>query len=189
MILSDRSIREAVSSGRLKIEPFDETALGPSSLDLRLSPRLRVFHTHKVSHVDVKVSADISEVIEIDEENGFVVHPGEFILGSTVESFVLPSDLAAKLEGRSSLGRLGLIIHATAGFVDPGFFGELTFEISNVSELPIKIYPKMRIAQICFFEMSTPVEKPYGQKSSQKYQNQKGPTESRIYLEFKKTAS
>jgi dCTP deaminase len=185
MILSDQDIIKAVKDGWIVIDPFDSACVQPSSYDLHLTGELLVFDNHRVGVVDVRKRAEVSHLVTIDEKEGFVLHPGEFILGSTVECFKIPSDLAAKLEGKSSLGRLGLIIHATAGFVDPGFEGQLTFEISNISRLPIRIYPGMKIAQICFFRMTSPAKTPYGSKKlGSKYKGQKGPTGSRIYLDF-----
>jgi len=186
MILSDKDILQRVKRGDLKIEPFDESFVQPSTVDLHLSEELRVFDNWEIGVIDVKEKCDVSRVIKISSD-GFIIHPGEFLLGSTVEKITLPDDLAGKLEGRSSLGRLGLVIHATAGYVDPGFSGWLTFELSNLSRLPIKIYPQMKIAQICFFQMSSPVLHPYGSKElGSKYQGQKGPTASRVWLDFKK---
>lgn len=187
MILSDQDIAKAVKEGRIGIEPFDPNCLQPSSYDLHLGERILVFDNHRVGVVDVREDIEVSRLVRIDERDGLIIHPGEFVLGSTLESFRIPSNLAAKIEGRSSLGRLGLIVHATAGFVDPGFEGELTFEISNISRLPIRIYPKMRIAQICFFKMSSPARTPYGsRKLGSKYKGQKGPTRSKIHLDFER---
>lgn len=183
MILSDLSILGETKNKHLIIDPFNRKYLQPSSYDVALASSFRVFQNHKVTYVDVKKKEDVSELIDIGKRGSFIIHPREFILGNTIEKFALPNYLAGKLEGRSSLGRLGLIIHATAGYVDPGFQGQLTFEISNISNLPIKIYAGMRIAQICFFQMTTPVKRPYGQADN-KYQGQKGPTESRIFEEF-----
>lgn len=186
MILSDRDILNRIKGGDLKIEPFYSRAVQPSTVDLRLDDKIRVFDNWEVEMVDVKKKDDPSRVVKV-EKSGFVVHPGEFLLGATQEKITLPDNLAAKLEGRSSIGRLGLIIHATAGYVDPGFSGWLTFEISNISRLPIKIYPGMKIAQLCFFQMSSPVRHLYGSKqTNNKYQGQKGPTSSRVYLDFKR---
>jgi dCTP deaminase len=186
MILSDQDILKRIERGDLKIEPFDSSFLQPSTLDLHLSDELRVFNNWEIGIIDLKERKDPSKIIRIGSE-GFIIHPGEFVLGSTMERVTLPNDLAAKLEGRSSFGRLGLIIHATAGYVDPGFSGWLTLEISNISRLPIRIYPKTRIAQICFIQMSSSVMNPYGsEKLKSKYQGQKGPTESRAWMEFEK---
>lgn len=186
MILSDKHILERIKKGEIIIEPFDETCVQPSTIDLHLSDEVRVFDNWEIGVVDTRVKSDASRLVKVSPE-GFIIHPNEFLLGSTVEKITLPDDIAAKLEGRSSLGRLGLVIHATAGYVDPGFYGWLTFEISNLSRLPIKIYPKMKMAQICFFQMSSPVLKPYGSKNlGSKYQGQKGPTASRVWMDFVK---
>jgi len=184
MILSDKDILEKIQEGDLKIEPFDPSCVQPSTVDLHLSPEVRVFNNWEIGVVDLKQKNDSSRSVRI-EPQGFIIHPGEFLLGATTEKISLPDDIAAKLEGRSSLGRLGLIIHATAGYVDPGFSGWLTFEISNISRLPIRAYPEMKIAQICFFRMSTKVLRPYGSKGlKSKYQGQKGPTPSKFWMDF-----
>ena len=185
MILSDKDILEKIKKGEIKIEPFDRNCVQPSTVNLHLSSEIRVFDNWQHGVVDVKEKVDVSRLIKIKKE-GFIIHPGEFLLGSTVEKITLPNDIAAKLEGRSSLGRLGLVVHATAGYVDPGFSGWLTFELSNLSRLPIRVYPGMKIAQICFFQMSSPVLRPYGSKGlGSKYQGQKGPTASRAWMDFK----
>jgi len=184
MILSDGDIKKALRDRKLVIEPFDEGCVQPSSYDLKLANEVRVFDNHKAGEIDVRKKQDVSRKIEISGE-GFVLHPGEFILGSTVEGFKIPTDLAGKLEGKSSLARLGLVIHATAGYVDPGFEGQLTFEISNISRLPIRLYGGMKVAQICFVKMSSPAQIPYGSKKlGSKYFGQKGPTASKVYLNF-----
>lgn len=186
MILSDKDILLRIQKGEIKIQPFDKNCVQPSTVDLHLAPELRVFDNWQTGVVDVKEKVDVSRLVKIGKE-GFIVHPGEFLLGATVEKISLPDDIAAKLEGRSSLGRLGLIIHATAGYVDPGFSGWLTFELSNLSRLPIRIYSRMKIAQICFFQMSSKVLHPYGSKGlGSKYQGQKGPTASKSWMDFKK---
>ena len=186
MILSDRDIIKAIKSQHLVIDPFEDECVQPSSYDLHLAREVLVFDSHKTAVVDVKEKTEVTRLVQLDEE-GFVLHPQEFILGSTEEFFKIPADLAAKLEGKSSLGRLGLVIHATAGYVDPGFEGQLTFEISNISRLPIKIYPRMKIAQICFFQMTSPARVPYGsRKLGSKYKGQRGPTPSKVYLNFQK---
>lgn len=186
MILSDKDILDYLEKGKIKIEPFDKSCLQPSTVDLHLADEVRVFDNWEVGVIDVYKKQDVSRLVKIKKE-GFILHPGEFILGSTKEKITLGNEVAGKLEGRSSLGRLGLVIHATAGYVDPGFSGWLTFEISNISRLPIKIYPNLRIAQICFFKMSSPVLYPYGSKKlGSKYQGQKGPTASRVWLDFQK---
>ena len=186
MILSDRSIREGIESGRIEIEPFDESCLQPSSVDLHVDRKFRTFHNARYPFIDVKVDMpDLTELIEVEGESPFILHPGEFVLGSTLERVRLPDDLVARLEGKSSLGRLGLLIHSTAGYVDPGWDGFLTLELSNVANLPITIYPGMKIGQISFFRLTTPAERPYGAKGrGSKYQGQSGPTASRFFEEF-----
>ncbi len=185
MILSDRDIIKRVRQGTLVIDPFREEHVQPSTVDLQLESKVRIFNNFELGVIDLRQKDDPTKEVKIGKK-GFIIHPNEFLLGSTVERFKIPLDLAAKIEGRSSLGRLGLIIHATAGYVDPGFSGDITFEISNISRTPIKIYAGMRIAQICFFQMSSPVEHPYGSKKlGSKYQGQKGPTSSRAWKDFK----
>ena len=188
MILSDRSIREALAAGRIVVEPLDDRDVQPSSVDLRLDKYFRVFRTDTTPFIDPKEpQEDLTEIVEMSESNAFILHPGEFVLGSTIERVVLPDDLVARLEGKSSLGRLGLLIHSTAGFVDAGWDGHLTLELSNVANLPIALYPGMKIGQISFFEMTTAAEHPYGSKEKgSKYQGQRGPTPSRYYLNFRK---
>jgi dCTP deaminase len=181
VVLSDRTIREEIAAGRLVIEPFDEAYLQPSSIDLRIAPEFRVFHNNRRPYIDVRsANDDLTEVVAIPEDEPFILHPGEFVLGSTVERVALPDDLVARLEGKSSLGRLGLLIHSTAGYIDPGFDGTITLELSNVARLPISIYPGMAIGQISFLQMTTPVERPYRGK----YQGQRGPTASSFHKEF-----
>jgi dCTP deaminase len=186
MILSDRSIREEIALGRVEIDPYDEACVQPSSVDLRVDRRFRTFHNARYPFIDVKKEmAGLTELVEVEGEEPFILHPGEFVLGSTLERVRLPDDLVARLEGKSSLGRLGLLIHSTAGYVDPGWDGYLTLELSNVANLPITIYPGMKIGQISFFRLSTAAERPYGsQDSGSKYQGQRGPTASRFYEEF-----
>jgi len=189
MILSDKDILEKIKKGEIKIDPFDKSCVQPSTVDLHLGGEVRVFDSWQTGVVDVCQKVDVSRVVKIKKE-GFIIHPGEFLLGSTVEKIALPNNIAAKLEGRSSLGRLGLVVHATAGYVDPGFSGWLTFELSNLSRLPIRVYPGMKIAQICFFQMSSPVLHPYGSKKlGSKYQGQKGPTASRAWMDFRNERS
>ncbi len=187
MILSDRSMREALDAGRIVIDPLDEGAVQPSSVDLRLARTFRVFRNHTLSHIDVKQDvSELTTVVEADEDDPFILHPGEFVLGATLERVVLPNDLVARLEGKSSLGRLGLLIHSTAGFVDPGFAGQLTLELSNVANLPITLYPGMRIGQISFQQMTTPADVPYGSgKLGSKYHDQSGPVPSRYWENFR----
>ena len=186
MILSDRSIREALAAGRIVIDPLDERAIQPSSVDLRLDRFFRVFRNDTTPFIDPKhAQEDLTELVEVDDGRAFILHPGEFVLGSTLESVGLPADLVARIEGKSSLGRLGLLVHATAGFVDAGFDGYLTLELSNVANLPIALYPGMKIGQISFLQMTTAAERPYGSdETGSKYQGQRGPTPSRSYLNF-----
>ncbi|MGH2756322.1 MAG: dCTP deaminase, partial [Actinomycetota bacterium] len=177
MILSDRDIRAAIASGEISIEPFDDRNVQPASVDLHADRFFRTFHNARHPFIDVKVAMDdLTEVVEVKEEEAFILHPGEFVLGSTVEHVKLPDDLVARLEGKSSLGRLGLLIHSTAGFVDAGFEGHLTLELSNVANLPITIYHGMKIGQISFMQMSEPASTPYGAgELGSKYQGQRGP--------------
>jgi dCTP deaminase len=187
MILSDISIRKALAEGRIIIDPLMDGAVQPSSVDLRTDRFFRVFRNDTTPFIDPKLpQEDLTELVEVAEGNAFILHPGEFVLGSTLERVALPDDLVARLEGKSSLGRLGLLIHSTAGFVDAGWDGHLTLELSNVANLPIAIYPGMKIGQISFLQMTTPAENPYGSdKTGSKYQGQRGPTPSRYYLNFR----
>ena len=189
MILSDRTIREELQAGRIVIDPLDERAVQPSSVDLRLGRFFRVFLNHTTRVIDVKENQeDLTPLVEIKEDDVFVLHPGEFVLGSTAERVQLPNDLVARLEGKSSLGRLGLLIHSTAGFVDAGWNGHLTLELSNVANLPITLYPNMKIGQISFLKMTTPADVPYGSAAvGSKYQGQQGPTPSRYYENFRES--
>ena len=186
MILSDRDIRTAIAAGEIGIEPFDERDVQPSSVDLHVDRFFRTFHNARHPFIDVKLPMDdLTEVVEVKEEEAFILHPGEFVLGSTMEYVKLPNHLVARLEGKSSLGRLGLLIHSTAGYVDPGFEGHLTLELSNVANLPITIYPNMKIGQISFFQLTSEAENPYGSGAvGSKYQGQRGPTPSRYYANF-----
>jgi dCTP deaminase len=186
VILSDRTIKEELAAKRVVIEPFDERALQPSSVDLRIDRYFRVFRNHAMGHIDVRQNLEeLTELVEVPVDDVFILHPGEFVLGSTLERVQLPDDLVARLEGKSSLGRLGLLIHSTAGFVDAGWDGQLTLELSNVATLPITLYPGMRIGQISFIRMSTPADKPYGTDSLySKYQGQRGPIPSRYWENF-----
>ena len=186
MILSDHDIREAIASGAVGIEPFEPDDVQPSSVDLHVDRYFRTFHNARHPFIDVKKPMDdLTELVEVREDEAFILHPGEFVLGSTREYVRLPHDLVARLEGKSSLGRLGLLIHSTAGYVDPGFEGHLTLELSNVANLPITIYPGMRIGQISFFRLSSPADNPYGSsKIGSKYQGQRGPTPSRYFENF-----
>ena len=185
MILSDRTIREQVEAGRIVIDPFDPDCVQPSSVDLHVDAEFRVFRNNRYPFIDVKQAQDLTELVEVKPDEAFILHPGEFVLGSTLERVAIPDDLVARLEGKSSLGRLGLLIHSTAGYVDPGWDGYLTLELSNVANLPITIYPGMKIGQISFFQLTTPADTPYG-SAGNKYQGQRGPTASRIHEEFSK---
>src|SRR3954452_7390048 len=191
MVLSDRTIRSEIESGRLEFDPFDPSMIQPSSVDVRVDRRFRVFHNAKYPFIDVrKEMEDLTELVEVDPEKPFILHPGEFVLGQTLERVRLPDDLVARLEGKSSLGRLGLLIHSTAGFVDAGFEGNLTLELSNVANLPITIYHGMPIGQISFMRMDGPVETPYGSREAgSKYQGQAEPTPSRFFENFQTAES
>ena len=186
MILSDGDIRKEIAGGRIGIEPFDETCVQPSSVDLHVDAQFRVFANSRYPYIDVrKEMPDLTELVESTGDEPFILHPGEFVLGSTLERVRIPDDLVARLEGKSSLGRLGLLIHSTAGYVDPGGDGYLTLELSNVANLPITIYPGMKIGQISFIRLTTPAEVPYGSRATRsKYQGQRGPTASRFFEEF-----
>jgi dCTP deaminase len=188
VILSDRSLRDAIAAGRLVVEPLDDDAIQPSSIDVRLDNRFRVFYTARHPYIDVKQPMeDLTELVEVKPDDAFILHPGEFVLGSTLEEIGIPPDLAARLEGKSSLGRLGLLTHSTAGFLDPGFRGHVTLELSNVANLPITLYPGMRIGQIALFQLTTPADRPYGSGgTTSKYQGQQGPTPSRYWENFKR---
>ncbi|MET0562637.1 MAG: dCTP deaminase [Gaiellaceae bacterium] len=186
MILSDRSIREELQAGRIVIDPLDERCIQPSSVDLHVDSLFRVFRNDTTPYIDPReAQEDLTELVDVKEGGSFILHPGEFVLGSTLERVALPNDLVARLEGKSSLGRLGLLIHSTAGFVDAGWDGHLTLELSNVANLPIALYPGMKIGQISFLRMTTAADVPYGSASTgSKYQGQRGPTPSRYYLNF-----
>jgi len=187
VVLSDKSIREELERGGIVIEPLGEGALQPSSVDVRVDRYFRVFRNDTTPFIDPKqAQEDLTELVEVSDDGAFILHPGEFVLGSTLERVALGPDLVARLEGKSSLGRLGLLIHSTAGFVDAGWDGHLTLELSNVANLPIAIYPGMKIGQVSFLRMSTEAEQPYGAEAAKsKYQGQRGPTPSRYYLNFK----
>ena len=184
MILSDRDIRAYIESGRITIDPFDPACVQPSSVDLHVDSQFRVFANSRYPFIDVREEMpDLTELVEVKPDEPFILHPGEFVLGSTLERVAIPDDLVARLEGKSSLGRLGLLIHSTAGYVDPGWDGYLTLELSNVANLPITIYPSMKIGQISFFRLTSPAESPYG-SAGNKYQGQRGPTPSRFFRDF-----
>jgi dCTP deaminase len=189
MLLSDRDIRAALDTGRLGIEPFDAAMVQPSSIDVRLDRFFRVFNNARYTHIDpARQQDDLTTLVEPADEEPFVLHPGEFVLGSTLEVVRIPDDLAARLEGKSSLGRLGLLTHSTAGFVDPGFSGHITLELSNVANLPITLWPGMKIGQLCLFGLSSPAEHPSGSAVyGSRYQDQRGPTPSRSFRNFTRT--
>jgi dCTP deaminase len=186
VVLSDRSIRQEIEDGRIVIDPYEERLIQPSSVDVRVDRRFRVFRNSRYPFIDVRKPMDeLTEPVEVEGEEPFILHPGEFVLGQTLERVTLPDDLVARLEGKSSLGRLGLLIHSTAGFIDPGFGGNITLELSNVANLPITIYHGMPIGQISFMRMDQAVENPYGaRRNASKYQGQAEPTPSRFYLNF-----
>ncbi|NIJ14989.1 dCTP deaminase [Saccharomonospora amisosensis] len=186
MLLSDRDLRKALEAGRLGVDPFDPAMVQPSSIDVRLDRFFRVFDNSKYTHIDPKLRQDeLTSLVEKDGEDAFVLHPGEFVLASTFEIVTLPDDLAGRLEGKSSLGRLGLLTHSTAGFIDPGFTGHITLELSNVANLPITLWPGMKIGQLCLFQLSSAAEFPYGSaRVGSRYQGQRGPTPSRAYRNF-----
>jgi len=186
MLLSDRDIREQLESGRVGLDPLDLGMIQPSSIDVRLDKYFRLFDNHKYPFIDPREDQpELTRLVEIADGEPFILHPVEFVLGSTYELVTLPDDIAARLEGKSSLGRLGLLTHSTAGFVDPGFSGHVTLELSNVATLPIKLWPGMKIGQLCFIKLSSPADKPYGSADySSRYQGQRGPTASRSHLNF-----
>jgi dCTP deaminase len=186
VVLSDRTIQRLLGTGRIEIDPYDEDLLQPSSVDVRVDRYFRVFHNARYPFIDVREPQDdLTELVEIDADNPFILHPGEFVLGSTLERIRLPDDLVARLEGKSSLGRLGLLIHSTAGFIDPGWNGHVTLELSNVANLPITIYHGMKIGQLSFVQLTEPAESPYGSDGlGSKYQGQRGPTPSRYWKNF-----
>ena len=187
--MSDRDIRASIEAGLIGLDPLEIGLLQPSSIDVRLDRFFRLFDNHKYAFIDPAEQQDeLTRLIEVDPKEPFILHPGEFVLGSTYEFVTLPDDVAARLEGKSSLGRLGLLTHSTAGFVDPGFKGHVTLELSNVATLPIKLWPGMKIGQLCFFKLTSPSEHPYGsEKYSSRYQGQRGPTASRSYKNFYRT--
>jgi dCTP deaminase len=187
-VLSDRSIREEIDAGRLVIDPWNEHNLQPASVDLRLGREFRVFRNYRLPYIDPKQEMpSLTELEIIDDASQFILHPGEFALAVTVESVAIPDDIVGRLDGKSSLGRLGLIVHSTAGFVDPGFQGRLTLELTNIANLPIALYYAMPVSQISFMRLSTPAAKPYGSGGSSKYQGQSGPEPSRYYLNYRQT--
>jgi len=189
VLLSDRDIRAELDARRVVLDPFDESMIQPASVDMRLDKYFRVFENHRYPHIDpAEDQSDLTRAVEPNEDEPFILHPGEFVLGSTYEVITLPDDVAARVEGKSSLGRLGLLTHATAGFIDPGFSGHVTLELSNMATLPIKLWPGMKIGQLCFFRLTSPAENPYGsEKYGSRYQGQRGPTPSRSFQSFHRT--
>ncbi len=189
MLLSDRDLKAEIGAGRLALDPYDAGLVQPSSIDVRLDRFFRVFNNSRYTHIDPAAQQDdLTALVEPDGEDAFVLHPGEFVLGSTLEVVTLPDDLAGRLEGKSSLGRLGLLTHSTAGFIDPGFTGHITLELSNVANLPIMLWPGMKIGQLCLFRLSSPSEFPYGSAiNGSRYQGQRGPTPSRSFQNFHRT--
>ena len=187
VLYSDRDIRQAIDANELVIEPYDPALIQPSSVDVRMDRFFRVFNNSRYTHIDPKLQQDeLTSLVEVEEGEPFVLHPGEFVLGSTLEKFTLPPHMAGRLEGKSSLGRLGLLTHSTAGFIDPGFSGYITLELSNVANLPITLWPGMKVGQLALFKMTSPAETPYGSgKLGSKYQGQRGPTPSKAYLNFR----
>jgi dCTP deaminase len=189
VLLSDRDIRFEIESGRVKIDPYEPGMVQPSSVDVRLDRYFRVFENHRYPHIDPAVEQpDLTRLVEPEGDDAFILHPGEFVLASTYEVITLPDDVASRLEGKSSLGRLGLLTHSTAGFIDPGFSGHVTLELSNVATLPMKLWPGMKIGQLCMFRLTSPAEHPYGSAlHGSRYQGQRGPTPSRSYMNFHRT--
>ncbi|CAN2245597.1 Dcd Deoxycytidine deaminase [actinobacterium SCGC AAA044-D11] len=186
MLLSDRDIKAEIEAGRVKVEPFDGAMIQPSSVDVRLDRFFRVFENHKYSVIDPSIEqSDLTREVAVEANEEFILHPGEFVLASTYEVITLPDDIAGRLEGKSSLGRLGLLTHSTAGFIDPGFSGHITLELSNVANLPVKLFPGMKIGQLCLIKLSSPAENPYGSALyGSRYQGQRGPTASKSWLNF-----
>ena len=189
MLLSDKDIKLEIEKGRVVLEPYDPNMIQPSSVDVRLDRIFRTFENHKYAHIDPSENQpELTREVETVGAEPFILHPGEFVLGSTYEVITLPDDIAGRLEGKSSLGRLGLLTHSTAGFIDPGFSGHVTLELSNVATLPIKLWPGMKIGQLCLFRLSSPAEHPYGSAIyGSRYQGQRGPTPSKAHLNFHKT--
>jgi len=189
VLLSDRDIRAEIAAGRVAVEPFAESMIQPSSVDVRLDRFFRVFENHKYSVIDPSIEqSELTREVIVEPNEHFILHPGEFVLASTYEIITLPDDIAGRLEGKSSLGRLGLLTHSTAGFIDPGFSGHITLELSNVANLPVKLFPGMKIGQLCLIKLSSPAEHPYGSAVyASRYQGQRGPTASRSWINFHQT--
>jgi dCTP deaminase len=186
MLLSDRDIAAEIDAGRVKVEPFEQKMIQPSSVDVRLDRFFRVFENHKYSVIDPSIEqSELTREVAVTGSEHFILHPGEFVLASTYEVITLPDDIAGRLEGKSSLGRLGLLTHSTAGFIDPGFSGHITLELSNVANLPVKLFPGMKIGQLCLIKLSSPAQHPYGSAIyGSRYQGQRGPTPSKSWLNF-----
>jgi dCTP deaminase len=189
VLISDRDIRKEIDARRIVLEPYLPEMVQPSSVDVRIDRFFRLFDNHKYAHIDPQLEQpELTRLVEVDPDEPFILHPGEFVLGSTYETVTLPDDIAARLEGKSSLGRLGLLTHSTAGFIDPGFSGHVTLELSNMATLPIKLWPGSKIGQLCFFRLSSPAEYAYGSgQYGNRYQGQRGPTASRSHLNFHRT--
>jgi len=189
VLLSDRDIRSHIDAGRIALDPYDASMIQPSSVDVRIDRDFRLFDNHKYPVIDpAQDQPDLTRLIEVAPDEPFILHPGEFVLGATFEQVTLADDVAARLEGKSSLGRLGLLTHSTAGFIDPGFSGHVTLELSNMATLPVKLWPGMKIGQLCFFQLSSPAERPYGSAEyKSRYNGQRGPTASRSFLNFHRT--
>ncbi|GAA1909816.1 dCTP deaminase [Arthrobacter gandavensis] len=190
MLISDRDIRAEIADERIVLDPYDPAMVQPSSVDVRIDRYFRLFDNHKYAHIDPSLDQpDLTRLVEVAPDEPFILHPGEFVLGSTYEQVTLPDDIAARLEGKSSLGRLGLLTHSTAGFIDPGFSGHVTLELSNMATLPIKLWPGSKIGQLCFFRLTSPAEHAYGSGAyGNRYQGQRGPTASRSYQNFHRTS-
>ena len=189
MLISDRDIRREIADGRIVLEPFDDSMIQPASVDVRIDRFFRLFDNHKYPHIDPsQEQEELTRLVEVAPDEPFILHPGEFVLGSTYEQVTLPADVAARLEGKSSLGRLGLLTHSTAGFIDPGFSGHVTLELSNMATLPVMLWPGSKVGQLCFFRLSAQAQHPYGSKEyGSRYQGQRGPTPSRSHLNFHRT--
>ncbi|MFW0110742.1 dCTP deaminase [Rothia sp. P5766] len=189
MLFSDQDIRKEIQAGRIALEPYDESMIQPASVDVRIDRFFRLFDNHKYPYIDPsQAQEDLTRLVEVAPDEPFVLHPGEFVLGATYEKVTLPDDVAARLEGKSSLGRLGLLTHSTAGFIDPGFSGHVTLELSNMATLPIMLWPGSKVGQLCFFKLTSPTEHAYGSGAyGNRYQGQRGPTASRSYMNFHRT--
>ncbi|MGH1978504.1 dCTP deaminase [Rothia sp. L_38] len=189
MLFSDQDIRKEIDAGRIALEPYDPSMIQPASVDVRIDRFFRLFDNHKYPYIDPsQAQEDLTRLVEVAPDEPFILHPGEFVLGATYEKVTLPDNIAARLEGKSSLGRLGLLTHSTAGFIDPGFSGHVTLELSNMATLPIMLWPGSKVGQLCFFQLTSATEHPYGSGAyGNRYQGQRGPTASRSYLNFHKT--